>query len=85
MTVFETSSAIGRQDKKHLDKLLTIDELAEYVRVSTRTIYRMLDDGELPFAIKVKGSWRFKESDVLAWLETQKVANTKVTKCRSKA
>lgn len=85
VTVFENSTAISRWDENLLEKLLTIDELAEYVRVSTRTIYRMLDDEELPFAIKVKGSWRFKESDVLAWLETQKVAHTKVTKCRNKA
>jgi excisionase family DNA binding protein len=56
-----------------VEKLLTIDELAQAFRVSTRTIYRMMDDGELPFAIKIKGSWRFKESDVIAWLENHKV------------
>jgi excisionase family DNA binding protein len=56
-----------------MEKLLTIDELAQFIRVSTRTIYRMLDDGELPFAIKLKGSWRFRENDVQVWLESHKV------------
>lgn len=56
-----------------METLLTIDELAQFIRVSTRTIYRMLDDGELPFAIKLKGSWRFRESDVQGWLESQKI------------
>ncbi|MBK8189096.1 MAG: helix-turn-helix domain-containing protein [Vampirovibrionales bacterium] len=56
-----------------MDKLLTLDELAKAFRVSTRTIYRMMEDGELPFAIKIKGSWRFREADVRAWLENQKV------------
>lgn len=56
-----------------MDKLITIEELAKYIRVSSRTIYRMLDEGELPFAIKLKGSWRFREGDVQAWLESQKV------------
>ena len=56
-----------------MDRLLTIDELAKIFRVSTRTIYRMLDDAELPFAIKLKGTWRFRESDVYAWLESHKV------------
>lgn len=55
------------------EKLLTLDELAGYIRVSTRTIYRMLDDGELPFAIKIKGSWRFKEGDIVSWLDSHKV------------
>jgi excisionase family DNA binding protein len=58
-----------------VEKLLTIDELAKFIRVSTRTIYRMMDEGELPFAIKLKGSWRFKESDVLTWLESHKIGN----------
>lgn len=53
-----------------MDKLLILDELAKAFRVSTRTIYRMMEDGELPFAIKIKGSWRFRESDVHAWLES---------------
>ena len=56
-----------------VDRLLTIDELAKIFRVSTRTIYRMLDDEELPFAIKLKGTWRFPENDVYAWLESHKV------------
>lgn len=56
-----------------MEKLITIDELAQYIRVSSRTLYRMLDEGELPFAIKLKGSWRFRESDVQDWLESQKV------------
>jgi excisionase family DNA binding protein len=58
---------------KRVDKLLTIDELAQAFRVSTRTIYRMMGDGELPFAIKIKGSWRFREKDVAAWLESHQV------------
>ena len=56
-----------------MEKLLTIDELAHFIRVSTRTIYRMLDNGELPFAIKLKGSWRFREVDVQIWLENHKI------------
>ena len=56
-----------------MDELITIDELARYIRVTPRTIYRMLDKGEIPFAIKLKGSWRFRESDVQLWLENQKV------------
>jgi excisionase family DNA binding protein len=43
-----------------MDKLFTIEELAKVFRVSTRTVYRMLDDEELPFAIKLKGTWRFE-------------------------
>lgn len=53
--------------------MFTIEELAEMLKVSPRTIYRMLEKGELPFAIKIQGSWRFKEEDIMSWLESQKM------------
>lgn len=77
MTRFEAEDVT---DGVTVDNLLTIDELAKSFRVSTRTIYRMLDDGELPFAIKLKGTWRFQEGDVHAWLESQKVGACHVIK-----
>lgn len=53
--------------------MITIEELAEMLKVSPRTIYRMLEKGELPFAIKIQGSWRFKEEDMMSWLESLKL------------
>lgn len=53
--------------------MITIEELAEMLKVSPRTIYRMLEKGELQFAIKIQGSWRFKEEDIMSWLESQKM------------
>ena len=53
--------------------MITIEELAEMLKVSPRTIYRMLEKEELPFAIKIQGSWRFKEEDFMSWLESQKM------------
>ncbi len=53
--------------------MLTLEKLAELLKVSNRTIYRMLEKGELPFAIKIQGSWRFKEEDIMSWLESQKM------------
>lgn len=53
--------------------MITIEELANLLKLSTRTIYRMIDKQELPFAIKVQGSWRFREEDVVTWLEEQKI------------
>lgn len=49
--------------------MVTIEELAKILKVSTRTIYRMIDNGELHFAIKIQGSWRFKEEDIISWIE----------------
>lgn len=56
-----------------MKSMITIEELAEMLKVSPRTIYRMLEKDELPFAIKIQGSWRFKEEDIMSWLESQKM------------
>ena len=38
----------------------TPEELAEILKVSVKTIYRMLNSGELP-GTKVRGQWRTSE------------------------
>ncbi|HNV61551.1 MAG TPA: helix-turn-helix domain-containing protein [Candidatus Cloacimonas acidaminovorans] len=50
-----------------IEKLLTIEEVADILRVSTRTIVRYIESGKLK-ASKI-GVWRIKESDVHLFLE----------------
>lgn len=47
--------------------ILTIRQLAEYLMVSEKTVYRMLDRHQLP-AVRVGAQWRFRKQDIDAWL-----------------
>jgi PTS system nitrogen regulatory IIA component len=47
--------------------LLTTRQLAEYLQLSERSVYRLLERGELP-AVRVGGQWRFRKSAVDEWL-----------------
>lgn len=58
---------------KNIDKLLTIEETAEILRVSTRTVIRYIDCGRLK-ASRL-GTWRIKQSDIEKMLE--ETSNTK--------
>jgi excisionase family DNA binding protein len=49
-------------------ELMTIEEVAGYLRVKKRTIYEWLKKGKIP-AIKTVGQWRFKKDKIDAWLE----------------
>jgi excisionase family DNA binding protein len=49
------------------DELLTVEELASYLKLKPRTLYPKLRRGELP-AFKIFGGWRFKKSDIEKWL-----------------
>jgi len=50
---------------------LTTDEVLNYLKVKSRTVYRLIKAGELP-AIRVGRQWRIRRSDLDAWLETQR-------------
>ena len=52
------------------NSLMTIDEVAEYLRVKKRTVYDWVKKGKIP-AIKAVGQWRFKKEKIDQWLEAQ--------------
>ncbi len=52
--------------------MLTVREVAERLKVSTKTVYRLVYRGELP-AYKVGRSVRVQEEDLKSFLEKQRV------------
>jgi len=56
------------------DQILTLKEVAAYLKLAEKTTYKLAAEGKLP-GFKVGGSWRFKESDIQVWIEEKK--NTK--------
>jgi len=53
--------------------ILTIQDVADYLRITQKTAYRLAANDTLP-GFKVGGSWRFKKSEIEAWIEAQKAA-----------
>jgi len=49
------------------EKLLTVEEVAGYLKIDRITLYRMLARKKIP-AIKVGGQWRFYRKMIDAWL-----------------
>lgn len=54
------------------DKILTIPEVAEYLKVSKAKIYLMVQRGEIPY-IRLDRNVRIKESDLMKWLDKQTI------------
>ena len=52
------------------DQILTVKEVAEYLKINERTVYRMATANKLP-AFKVGGSWRFKQAEIERWIKEQ--------------
>jgi len=50
------------------DNLITPDELADFLKISKSSIYRLVDERKLPFC-KVGGSLRFRKNDIDKYLD----------------
>ena len=58
------------------DDILTIEEVAKYLRVSERTVYDWAQKGEIPDG-KIGTVWRFKKSEIEKWVNERLSSNIK--------
>jgi excisionase family DNA binding protein len=63
---------MGRRRPLVGDRLLTVGEVADAMRVSNMTIYRLIKSGQLA-AIRVGKNYRIRESDVNRFLAERSV------------
>jgi excisionase family DNA binding protein len=47
--------------------ILTLDEVAAYLKAGKRTVYRLAASSEIP-AFKLGGTWRSRRSDLDCWI-----------------
>jgi PTS system nitrogen regulatory IIA component len=59
------------------DDILTIEEVAKYLRVSERTVYDWAQKGEIPSG-KIGTVWRFKKSEIERWVNDRLSSNRSV-------
>ena len=48
-------------------EILTLEEVASYLKAGKRTVYRLAQDGKIP-AFKLGGSWRFRRAELDRWI-----------------
>jgi len=63
-------------EKKEKTQLLTVKEVADYLRMGLLTTYKLVNEGKLP-GFKVGRQWRVKKEDLQHYIETQKLAPRK--------
>lgn len=52
---------------------LTISDVAKYLNVSQRTVYRWLEKGQIP-GYKINDQYRFSRAELIEWVSKQKIA-----------
>lgn len=48
-------------------EILTLDEVAAYLKAGKRTVYRLAKNSEIP-GFKLGGTWRFRRSELDRWI-----------------
>ncbi len=59
---------------EQLGEIFTLDEVAKYLKVGKRTIYRLVAEKKIP-AFKMGGAWRFTRVDIDHWIKQQSTAS----------
>jgi excisionase family DNA binding protein len=63
--------SVNRQIKNSevakMEELITIQQVADYLKVDRFTVYRLVTQKRIP-AFKVGGQWRFKQEMIDSWL-----------------
>ena len=57
------------------EEILTLQEVANYLKVDKKTVYRMVKSKQLP-AFKVRNQWRFKKNAIDKWIEFHNIGIT---------
>lgn len=53
------------------DDILTVKQVADYLKLKEKTAYKLILEGKIP-GFKVGGSWRFDKADIEEWIAKQK-------------
>jgi excisionase family DNA binding protein len=55
--------------------VMTIREVADYLKLAEKTAYRLAAEGKIP-GFKVGASWRFRKSEIDRWIIAQEHGRT---------
>ena len=80
MLAFSTTHLAKTMPSSAADNaIMTIGEVADYLKVTERTIYRLAGAKQIP-AFKVGGSWRFSKVDIDEWIKKQSLEGLDASK-----
>ncbi|MCK9187736.1 helix-turn-helix domain-containing protein [Acidithiobacillus sp.] len=51
-------------------EILTLDEVAAYLKAGRKTVYRLAQQGQIP-SFKLGGTWRFRRTKLDRWIAAQ--------------
>lgn len=63
------------------DEIMTLKDVSEYLKIAEKTLYGYVQKGQIP-GIKIGSAWRFRKSEIDAWLDDQRKLTEESTRTR---
>lgn len=60
------------------DQIMTVEEVALYLKVAKSTVYKLAQEGKLP-GRKVGGAWRFSRVSLDEWMRERPLPQLTIT------
>ncbi len=60
-----------KHDQNHEDEIMTVTDVADYLKISEVTTYKFVQEGKIP-GFKIGRHWRVKRCDLAEFIEKQK-------------
>lgn len=61
----------SQQRGADLPPILTVEELASFLRLNRKTVYEAVSRGEIPGVRRIGGTFRISRDSVLVWMDRQ--------------
>jgi excisionase family DNA binding protein len=61
----------AKENGSEMKPLMSVREVATYLSVTPRTVYRFLKGGDLP-GFRIGGQWRFKTALIEEWMRKER-------------
>jgi len=58
-----------------MNKIMTLEEVAAFLRVHSSTVYRLLKQHKIP-AFKLGSDWRFNQESIKRWVAERETVNS---------
>ena len=65
-----TNLDVTRPTSNDEGEILTLKQVADFLKVTERTIYRLAAAKKIP-AFRVGGTWRFSKAEINQWIQRQ--------------
>lgn len=62
------------QGEPIMGKIMTVEEVSEFLQVHPSTVYRLLKRHDIP-AFKLGSDWRFNQESIERWIKQREEAN----------